>query len=215
MAAKKNGLPTIVTTPKFRLSYPNIFEPRLNELSDKMEYSLQAIFPADADLSQLKTAVTNAANNMWGPDKRKWPAKMKSPFKSQKELIAAAEKNDRSHDQYDPNAWFMTFKTRATDKHGRPVKPPIVVGKDGRTPLEDPSLFYAGCWAKARVTAGAYDIKGANCGVTFYLNFCQFIADDEPFGGRPRIEDAFEAIPEDEEPMGVAGEDDNELDQLR
>jgi len=196
-AAKKMGnLPTSVTTPRFRNSYPKIFNPELNKLSGKMEYSLQALFESGADLSGLKEAAKNACINKWGPDQSKWPTNLKTPFKSQKELIATLEKKGQSTAHLSPDAVYMTFKTSATDKNGKPRPHPVVVDKNPKVIIEEESRFYGGCWAKANVNAGAYE-RGANYGVTFYLNACQFVADGEPFSGRSSPESAFEAIPED------------------
>jgi hypothetical protein len=217
---------TVCTTPRFRLSYPSVFEPQLNKLSGKMEYSLQALFEETSDLTELKLMAKNACINKWGPDMTKWPSELakatflathgtdpskwpgpcpqlKMPFKSQKELIVALTKKEQPHAHLSPNAVFMTFKTGATGKNGKPNPKPRIVGKNPKEEITEPSKFYGGCWAKANVNAGAYD-HGGNYGVTFYLNAAQFVADGEPFGGRPNVEAAFEAIPEDAAVGGVA-----------
>ena len=49
------------TTPKFRVSYPNVFKPRRNELNGKDEYSVVALFKKGEDLSKLKKLVQEAA----------------------------------------------------------------------------------------------------------------------------------------------------------
>lgn len=196
MSTIKGQLPTSVTTPRFRNSFPHIFTPQLNKLSGKMEFSLQALFEKGADLAPLKLAAKNACINKWGPDEKKWPSNLKSPFKSQKDLITAAEKKGQSHAHLDPSAAYLTLKTSAADKNGKARPHPIVVGKNPKEVLEEESRFYAGCWAKANINAGAYE-RGANFGVTFYLNACQFVGDAEPFSGRSSPEAAFEAIPED------------------
>lgn len=193
---KSAQLPTAITTPRFRNSYPNIFTPKLNTLSGKMEYSLQALFEKGADLGPLKLAAKNACINKWGPDEKKWPKNMKSPFKSQKDLIDAASEKGQTTAHLNPEAFYLTLKTSSLDKAGKAKPHPLVVGKNPKEIIEEESRFYAGCWAKASINAGAYE-RGANHGVTFYLNACQFVGDAEPFSGRPSVESAFEAIPED------------------
>ena len=49
-----------INTPKFRVSYPNVFEPKLNDLSGQMEYSIEAIFPEGTDITVLKEAAQKA-----------------------------------------------------------------------------------------------------------------------------------------------------------
>ena len=210
---KAQKLPTTVTTPRFRLSYPAIFEPQLNKLSGKMEYSCQALFESSADLALVKAAAENACINEWGPDKKKWPANFKHPFKSQKALIESAEKKGQNHDYLDPKAIYMTLKTSATGKNGKPNPPPTVVGKNPKEIITEESKFYAGCWAKASINAGTYS-KGGNSGVTFYLNACQFVGDGEPFSGKPSVETAFEAIPEDVQTELTHAEDDGDAASL-
>lgn len=194
--AQSAQLPTSVTTPRFRNSFPHVFTPQLNKLSGKMEYSLQALFEKGADLAPLKLAMKNACINKWGTDQAKWPKNLKSPFKSQKDLIESANKKGQATAHLNPEAFYLTLKTSGTDKNGKDKPHPIVVGKNPKEVIEEESRFYAGCWAKANINAGAYE-KGGNCGVTFYLNACQFVGDADPFSGRASPEAAFEAIPED------------------
>lgn len=204
---KRGNLPTGVTTPRFRVSYPALFTPKMNTLSGQKEYSVQALFEKGADLSSLQAMAKNAAINLWGTDPAKWPGKMKSPFKKQSELIAKAKEKDQKFDHLDPDAYYMTFKSMAVNKKtGKDNAAPIVVGKNPKDVIKEESKFYGGCWAKANVNASAFDKGGpdGNKGITFYLNACQFVADGEPFGGRPNPEKAFEAIPEDAAPAGAA-----------
>lgn len=218
MAAQAQ-LPTAATTPRGRLSYPAIFTAQLNKLSGKMEFSAQALFEEGADLTELKLMAKNACINKWGADESKWPTAvlkaeaiakwgpdptkwqsippmLKSPFKSQADLITAAEKKGQSVGHLNPKAIYMTFKTSAVDKAGKPRPHPVVVGKNPKEVITEESKFYPGCWAKFNVNAGAY-ANGNNFGVTFYLNACQFVGDAEPFSGKASPEAAFEAIPED------------------
>lgn len=229
--AAATGLATTTTTPKARVSYPNIFKPQLNKLAKKMEYSVQALFEnplAHADFTELKTLARNACINKWGPDEKQWPTNvaraeaiakwgndpskwevippiLKLPFKKQDELIAAAVKKNQAHDHLKAGALYMTFKTAATDKNGAARPHPRVVDKNPKVEITEPAKFYAGCWAKFNVTAAAY-ANGANFGVSFYLNAAQFVADAPAFGNAFNPETAFEAIPEDAvAPEGDAG----------
>ena len=68
-----------VTTPKFRVSYPNVFEAKKNDLTGKMEYSIVALFKKGENLDALKKAVTDEIEKKLGPDKSKWPKNLRSP----------------------------------------------------------------------------------------------------------------------------------------
>lgn len=188
-------LPTTVTTPRFRASYPQLFSPKLNKLSGKNEYSIQCLFEAGADLKALEVAAHNACVNKWGPDKSKWPKFNNNPVKSQADMIENLRRKGSDTSHLNPNAKYMTFKTGAVDKNGKAKAAIPVVGKDPKVSLDE-SQFYAGCWAKANVNASAYS-NGANHGVTFYLNAVQFVGHAEPFGNKLNPERAFEAIPDE------------------
>ena len=58
---------TPLVTPVFRVSYPHVFEPQLNNLNGKQEYSVEAIFKAGTQFDLLKKAVQDAVAEMWGP----------------------------------------------------------------------------------------------------------------------------------------------------
>jgi hypothetical protein len=186
---------TNCTTPEFRISYPSVFKPKLNTLSKKMEYSVEALFPKGADLTKLKAAAKAAATKKWGPDEKKWPKFTNNPFKNQADKIADLKAKEKSTDGLVEGAFHMNFKCLA-DK-----SKPKVVDQNLQEIIEE-SKFYAGGWAKASVNAFAYE-QGKNCGISFGLNALQFTRDGEPFSGRPSVEQAFEAIAgADEETKG-------------
>ena len=171
---------TAVTTPTFRVSWPNLFKPRMNELNNKEEFSVQALFEKGADLAKLKAAAAAAVKKKWGD---KPPANLKSPFRDQGEKV----KDGKLVDGHTAGAIFMTFKSSNR---------PTVVDQNLQEILE-PAKMYAGAYARASVAAYAYDQKG-NKGVALGLNHVQLVKDGEPLSGRPTVESAFEAIATEE-----------------
>lgn len=173
-----------VLTPKFRVSYPSVFKPKMNDLNGKEEYSLVALFPKGADLSVLKKAAEDAIAKKFGADKTKWPKNMKTPFRDQAERIEAAKDAGKAPPEaHEAGAIFMNLKSTQ--------KPGLVDEKV--QDIIDSSQFYAGCWARASVNAFAYSNKGNN-GVSFGLSNIQKVADGDPLGGRTRATDDFQAI---------------------
>lgn len=166
-------------TPKFRVSYPNVFKARKNELNGKEEFSVVALFDKGADLTALKKAAQEATIKKWGADKTKWPTNIRSPFRDQGER----EKEGTLPAGHEKGAIFMNFKS--TQKPG-------VVDQQVQ-PIIDEADFYAGCYAIASVNAYAYDQKG-NRGVSFGLGNLQKVKDGEPLGGRTRAQDDFAPI---------------------
>jgi hypothetical protein len=173
-----------VITPEFRVSYPNVFEARLNDQNNKMEYTLVALFKSGEKLDSLKNLVREEATKLWGADSKKWPKKMKSPFRDQAEREKELDDGTMVMPEgYSKGAIFINLKSRQ--------QPGLIDAK--RQPILDPAEFYAGCYARASVTAFAYDVKG-NQGVAIWMTNLQKTRDGEPLSGRPKAEDEFSAI---------------------
>lgn len=168
-----------VMTPEFRVSFPTLFAPQLNDLNGKMEYSVVALFPKGADLSALKAAAQAAVVEKWGADKAKWPTALKTPFRDQAERA----KDGVLPGGHEAGAIFMTLKS--TQKPG--------VVDEQVNDVIDTSMIYAGCWGRATVRAYAYDQKG-NRGVAFGLQNFQKTRDGDPLSGRTRAADDFEPV---------------------
>jgi hypothetical protein len=58
---------------------------------------------------------------------------------------------------------------------------------------KEDNTFFSGCYARASLVAFAYDKMG-NKGVSFALQNIQKTRDGEPFSGRKKAEDEFDAI---------------------
>ena len=74
-----------VKTPRFRVSFPHVFEPqdvKKDDGSTKKEFSIVALFPKGTDLSALKAEANRAAKEKWGD---KIPKNLASPFRDQGE----------------------------------------------------------------------------------------------------------------------------------
>jgi hypothetical protein len=169
-----------VITPKFRVSYPNVFTPKLNDLNGKNEYSTVCLFKKGEDLSALKKAAEACLVEKLGADKAKWPKNLKSPFRDQGEK----EKDGALPDGYEAGAIFMTVKSSQ--------KPGLVDASN--QDIIDPVAFYAGCYARASLRPYYYDQKG-NKGVAFGLQNIQKLADGESLGGgRVKASDEFEPV---------------------
>lgn len=160
-------------TPKFRVSYPSVFKAKLNKLSGKEEFSVVALFAKDADLTELKKAAEAAVVAEWGADPKKWPAKLKTPFRDQAEKM----KDGVMPAGHEAGAIFLTLRSKN--------RPGVVVsGKNKVTgapelvPIEEEKDFYAGCYAIASVSVYAYDQAG-NRGVSFGLVNLMKVADGD------------------------------------
>lgn len=168
-----------ILTPKFRVSYPNVFKARRNDLSGKDEYSIVALFKKGEDLAALKKAAESVLIEKFGTDKTKWPKQLRSPFRDQGER----EKDGKMPEGYEAGAIFINLKSTQ--------RPGLVDG--ARQAIIDENEFYAGCFARAQVRPFYYDQKG-NKGVSFGLQNLQKMGEGDPLSSRVRAEDAFEAV---------------------
>lgn len=162
-----------IMTPEFRVSFPAIFKPRGFEGSEP-KYSVNMLFPKGVKLDALKKIAQAAADEKW-PDKDKRPDNLRNPFR------------DGDKEKPDWDGYQDVIFVKATSK----MKPGLV--DQNVQPIIEESEFYAGCWARATITAYAYN-KAGNAGVAFGLQNIQKIRDDEEFSGRGKPEDEFDAI---------------------
>lgn len=171
----KDNNSTLVT-PEFRVAFPKVFKAERNDLNGNDEFSLVALFPKDADLSELKGAIKAAAVEKFGD---KLPTNLRSPLRDGEEK----RREDGSLPPGYDGALFVNMKCR---------KRPGVVDASLQD-IIDETEFYGGCYARAQVHVQAYDQKG-NKGVGVYLNHVQKLREGEPFGaGRVSASEAFGA----------------------
>jgi hypothetical protein len=171
-----------VVTPTFRANFPALFEQKLNKLSNKMEYSVVAVFPKGTDLSALKKAAADAIAAKW-PDLAKRPKNLKNPFRKHEER--KNEETGAMPEGYEEGGIFINLKSEKNK--------PQVVGPD-KVEIRDESEIYSGVWMRASVKAYAYQHASGNAGVSFGLGNIQKVKDGDPLGSRTRAQDDFEPI---------------------
>lgn len=160
-----------VKTAEFRASFCNVFEAKGFD-GGEPKFSIAMIFPKDADLSELRAIAKEAVREKFGD---KAPANLRSPFRD------GAEKGEL--EGYGDGVIFVNASSKQ--------QPGIVDAKLQRVMSRDE--FYAGCYARATVTAYAYDQKG-NKGVAFGLHNLQKLRDGERLDGKAAAEKDFDAV---------------------
>ena len=147
-----------ITTPKFRVAFPNVFDAKAPIQGGDAKYSLCMLFDANADLSGLKQICQEAAEEKWG---NKIPAGIRKPLR---------DAGDKDYDGFEEGMTFVNASSK--------FAPGIVDQKLNSIISEDE--FYGGCYARASVTAYAYD-KAGNKGVSIGLQNLQKMAEGTPF----------------------------------
>lgn len=182
-----------VITPKFRVSYPSVFEKTAYE-DGTPEYSVTALFSKKIDLGPLKKAAIAAAKEKWGPDKDAWPKRIRWPWRD-------GDKEKPDSPEYEDTI-FVKFSNKRN-------KPGLVTASNRI--ITDEEEFYAGCYARAEIVAYAYE-KAGNRGISFDLWTIQKLGDGEAFSGRRNPTEVFEAVEseEDEDELSMDEEDEDE-----
>jgi len=176
-----------VTTPKFRLSFPNLDQPRGFE-GQEPKYSITMLFPKDQDMSWLKTKIVECLTAKFG-DKIKWPKGMKNPIRDGNEQESPLKGYE--------GCYFVT--ARSKDKPG-------CVDSKCQDIIDVRNEVYAGCYARATIALYTYD-KAGNKGVGIALNNIQKLADGEPFSGKRDAKSDFDSV--DGEPVKPGATEDD------
>lgn len=174
-------------TPRFRMSFPQLFTPKAFG-DQEPTYGVTCLFEPGADLTNLQKAAGHAAIEKWGDkavaDFR--AGKIRSPFRQQSE---------KDHlEGYEEGGIFIIARTKTK---------PGVVGPNVQ-PVTDPESAYPGRWARASLSVFAWSHPQGGRGVSFGLNNIQLLDDAPAFGaGRSKPSDDFE-------PVQVAANDNEE-----
>ncbi len=161
-----------VMTPVFRVSFPSVFSTaKLMKDADAgtvPKYEVTMVFepkkftPEDkAKIAAMKAILDEASMEKFKRTVDKLPANFNKAFRdgAEKEHLAG----------FGPGTVFAKASSR--------IKPGVV-SSDGKTAIvDDPAAFYPGCYARATVTAYAYDNRSK--GVAFGLSNLQFVRDGE------------------------------------
>ncbi len=189
--------PTKVTTPKFRASFPAVFAPKAYK-GGKEVYSVVMLFDkklkGEGKLSDMLNLIKATAIEKWG----EVPAEV---LNMELDTCPFNDGNKKTYDGYEG-----TYTARAASQY-----PPAIVdtgnAKKDISPqaILDQTEFYAGCYARASITAFTWEAMGRK-GISFGLQNLQKLSDGETFSGRgDPLEDFDPIVPEKVE---VANTDD-------
>ena len=174
----------VITGPKIRWSYANVWEPKsINGGAPK--YSVSLIIPkSDA---KTVTAVKNAIQAAYdeGQSKLKGNSKSVPALSSIKNPLRDGDL-ERPDDETYKDSYFINANSATA--------PGIVDA--ARQPILERSEVYSGVYGRASINFYAFNSNG-NKGIACGLNNLQKISDGEPLGGKTRAEDDFADEEED------------------
>lgn len=178
-----------IITPKFRVSFPNVFRPgKPAQPGAEPKYSITMLFPHpskmsaadksayDTFLAVVKKKADEVLREKFGGkmDNEAFRKSLKKPFRDQ---------GEKAFEGYEEGALFANASSK---------QKPGLIDANRQDILED-QYFYPGCYARASVRVFAYDNSG-NRGWSLGLQNVQKLAEGDPLGGRTKATDDFEPV---------------------
>lgn len=175
----------VITGPKTRWSYANVWDPKsINGGTPK--YSVSLIIPKSdvATVKKIEAAIQAAYEE--GESKLKGSSKSVPSLKVLKTPLRDGDL-ERPDDAAYADSYFINANSASA---------PGIVDAD-RQPILERSEVYSGVYGRASINFYAFNSNG-NKGIACGLNNLQKIADGEPLGGKSRAEDDFETDDNDD-----------------
>ena len=175
----------VITGPKTRWSYANVWDPKsINGGTPK--YSVSLIIPKSdvATVKKIEAAIQAAYEE--GESKLKGNGKSVPSIKVLKTPLRDGDL-ERPDDAAYADSYFINANSASA---------PGIVDAD-RQPILERSEVYSGVYGRASINFYAFNSNG-NKGIACGLNNLQKIADGEPLGGKSRAEDDFATDDDDD-----------------
>ena len=175
----------VITGPKTRWSYANVWDPKsINGGTPK--YSVSLIIPKSdvATVKKIEAAIQAAYEE--GESKLKGNGKSVPSLKVLKTPLRDGDL-ERPDDAAYADSYFINANSASA---------PGIVDAD-RQPILERSEVYSGVYGRASINFYAFNSNG-NKGIACGLNNLQKIADGEPLGGKSRAEDDFATDDDDD-----------------
>ena len=179
---KKNNPTKVITGPKTRWSYANVWEAKaMND--GKPKFSVSLIIPksdtktVDAINAAIDAAIKEGAAKFGG----------KIPNKAALKLPLRDGDVEREDDEAYKNSYFVNANSTTA---------PQIVDRSVQ-PILDRSEVYSGCYARVSINFYAFNSNG-NRGIACGLGNIQKIRDGEPLSGRTSAADDFTAEGDDD-----------------
>lgn len=168
---------TRVVTGEVRLSYANIWEPRVPQGGGEPKYGVAILIPKTdtATVAAIQEAIQEAATNGAGKFGGKVPnlAAIKTPLRD-----GDIERDDPEYAGH----WFLNANSKSA---------PQIVNSSGHA-ITNQEDVYSGCYGRVSVNFFAYNTNG-NRGIGAGLGNIQKLRDGERLSGGPSAADDFGA----------------------
>jgi hypothetical protein len=177
----------VITGPKTRWSYANVWEPKAARDGGKPKYSVSLIIPKSdkKTIAKIKAAIQAAYDE--------GEMKLKGNGKSTPALTAIKTPlRDGDLERPDDEAYKDSYFVNANS-----TTAPGVVDAECN-PILTRSEVYSGVYGRASINFYAYNTNGSK-GIACGLNNLQKMADGDPLGGKASAESDFSNMDDDED----------------
>lgn len=179
MSQKFSNPTKVITGPKTRWSYANIWEPKAIGEGVTPKYSVSLIIPKTDTVTVNKVKAAIQAAYLEGESKLKGTAKTVPPLAAIKSPLRDGDV-ERPEDEAYANAYFINANS---------ITPPGIVDSN-LDEIMTKSEVYSGVYGRASISFYAFNTNG-NRGIACGLNNLQKVADGEPLGSRVSAESDF------------------------
>lgn len=178
----------VVTGPRTRWAYVNVWEPKPTHDGKRMKYSLRLIIPKDdtATVEKIKRAMLAAYED--GTNKLRGDNTEVPSFDSiQLPLRDGDDPDIRVQPEVYRGCWYINSNTESA---------PGIIDADFK-PVITHSRIYSGVYGRVSITFYAWR-SGDKCGIACGLNNVQLIRAGEPLGTKSTAKEDFSGIDEEE-----------------
>ncbi len=170
-------------TPVFRVCFPSVFQvaKQMKDASGPPKFEVTMVF----DPKAMDPEDTKRLKEMMAAANEACIEKFKKPLKDVKIANFHKPFRDGAEKEHLQGFGEGTIFAKASSK----IKPGIVASDRKTAIVDDPTAFYAGCYARATVGVYAYD--NVSKGVSFGLRNLMFVRDGEHLDGRSDADDDF------------------------
>ena len=197
-------------TPKFRLSFPSVFEPRAFKEGQKAKYGFMALFDKEAQKTPQFKAMVEAVRKVVQEEwQGKPPKSLKLPFKKGERL-----QNDITGEYYggcDEHTVAISVQSDFAPEILNQKKHLLRKGV-----ADEEAQIYAGCYCIATLSFQAVNMPENRC-VTVYLGNLMKVGEGESLGGKVSADKDFadvESIEVDDVDIDLNSEDAEETSEL-
>lgn len=160
-------------TPQGVLSYPSLFEPRVNEYKqNRLFYQATILIPKVDMFEELAAEMQRISEIAFGAPYRKLSSHTNCAIRDGDKLVDKDGILKTGHAE--AGCWVISASTGES-------KPPMIIDRNGR-PITNKNEIYGGCIGQLLVTPATYKVT-KNFGVSLYLVAFMKLADGESFSG--------------------------------